>query len=102
MVDDEFDYHLKVSIVRSVEERFEISDGSVTRVNIHVVRDVITVITERRRKERQQPDTGDTQILEIVQFLNKALEVSDPITIAVGERLDVEFIDNGIFEPQRI
>jgi len=47
----------------------------------------------RGRVDRHKPDTGDTEIcgcggipiIEIIQFLDNAVEVSDPITVAVLE-----------------
>jgi hypothetical protein len=69
-------------------------------MDIHIVRNVVSVIAEWRWKERQQPNTGYAEGLEIVELLNKPLKVADTIGIAIRESFDVEFINDGIFKPE--
>ena len=46
-----------------VEELLEVVERAVVRVDVGVVGDVVAVVLERRRVERQQPDGGDAEVL---------------------------------------
>jgi len=40
--------------------------------------------------------------MQVVEFGREAGEITNPVTIAVVEGTDAQFIENGIFVPQRI
>ena len=42
------------------------------------------------------------EVLEVVELLDQAGEVADPVVVAVEERLDVQLINDGIFVPRRV
>ena len=67
-----------------------------------VVGDVVAVVAQGRGVERQEPEAGDPQVLEIVELPDQAGEVADAVVVAVGERLDVELVDDGVFVPERV
>jgi hypothetical protein len=66
------------------------------------IRDVITIIFEGGRIKRQQPEGVDPQVLEIIELLDHAAEVTDPIADGIPEGFDRRFVNDGIFVPQRI
>ena len=102
VIDDELNQHLQIALVRGVQERLEIVHRSVAGMDVVVVRNVVTVIAQGRWKERQQPEAGDAEILEIIELLRESLKVADPVVIAVEERLYVGFINDGVFIPERV
>ena len=76
----------------------EILDRAVHRMDAQIIGDVVAVVLERRWKEGQQPQAGDAQILQIIQFLNQARKIADPVAIAVLERADVQLIDDRVLD----
>ena len=50
---------------------------------------------QRRGEEREQPDTGHSGIREVVQLVAQDRKVTDAIAVAVEERLDRQFVDDG-------
>ena len=74
VVDDQLDHHLHVPLVRGVEEGLEIVQRSVRRIDVDVVGDVVAVVAQRRRKEGQQPEAGDAEVLQIVELARSAPE----------------------------
>ena len=88
--------------MRSVQKTLEILERSVTGMNAHVVGNVVTVVAQGRWKKRQQPQAGDTQVLEIVQLLHQAGKVPEPVVVAVVKRLDVGLVNNRVLIPKRI
>ena len=88
--------------VRRVEEPLEVVERAVDRVDRRVVRDVVPVVAQRRRVERQQPEAGDAEILQIGQLLREAGEVADAVAVAVVEGADVGLVDDRVLVPERI
>ena len=87
------------ALVRLVEEAPELPQGAVGRVDAAVVGDVVAVVAQRRRVERQQPDRGDAEVLEVVEPLREPDEVADAVAVAVGERAHVQLVDDGVLVP---
>ena len=67
-----------------------------------VIGNVVAVVLERRREKGQQPQTGDAQVLKIIQLLDQAGKIADAVAVAVFERADVQFVDDRVLVPQRI
>ena len=88
--------------VRRVKETPEVIEGPVARMNVAVVGDVVSVVAERRWKERQQPEAGDAKAFEIVEFLDEPWEVADAVRVAVVERLDGQLVDDRALVPEGI
>ena len=85
-----------------MQECLEIIQHTVTRMHRHVVGDIVAIIFQRRRKKRQQPETGHAQTLEEIQLLAQAFEIADTVRVAVMERLDGKLVDDGVFVPEWI
>src|SRR5438034_6062559 len=66
-----------------------------------VCRDVVAVVLERRGVEGQQPDRGDAQVRHVVEALEEAAEVPDPVRVAVLVRPHVQLVDVGVLVPER-
>ena len=84
------------------DERLEIVERAVARMDVPVVGDVVAVVLERRGEERQQPQAGDAEPLQVVELLRQAGEVADAVVVAVEERLDVRLVDDRVLVPERI
>jgi hypothetical protein len=102
VVDDELRDDADPAAMRLVEKRLEVLDGAVGRIDRLVLRDVVAVVAQRRRIERQQPDRGDAERLDVVEPVHQPLEVAIAIRVAVAERLDVGLIDDRVLVPERI
>jgi hypothetical protein len=48
-------------------------------------------------RRQHEYESRHTQVLKVVKFVGEAWEVTDAIAVTVGERSDVEFIENRIF-----
>ena len=90
------------SPVRLPDEVVDIAQRAEHRVDVVVVRDVVPVITQRRRIKRQQPERVDAQVLQVGQLLDQAAEITAAIGIAVHERPHVQLVDEGVLVPERV
>jgi hypothetical protein len=102
VVDDQLDQHLDVTGVGGIDKRLEVVERAVARMDVLVIGDVVAVVLERRGEERQDPQAGNPERLQIVELLGHALEVADAVVVAVEERFDVRLVDDGVLVPQRI
>ena len=71
------------------QELLEVVQGAVGRMDVGVIGDVVAVVAQRRRIERQQPERGDAEVLEVIELADQAAEVADAVAVAVGEGADV-------------
>ena len=74
VVDDQLGDHAQAALVRLVHEGAEVVQRAVGRVHVLVVGDVVAVVAQRRRVERQQPDRVDAQRLHVVEPLASGRE----------------------------
>src|SRR5256714_13487975 len=85
-----------------VDEVVDVVDVPVVRVDREEVRDVVAAVAQRRVVEGQQPDAVDAQPLEVVELLDQAAEVTGAIAVAVEEAADVDLVEDGRLEPERL
>ena len=100
MVDDELGDDTQSALLGFLDEALEILHRPEIGVDVAVVGDVVAVVAARRGIERQQPQRGDAEILQISQLLGQPGKIADAVIVAVGERLDVQLIDDGVLVPE--
>src|SRR5437764_6987896 len=88
--------------MRRVEKCKEIIQRAEVRINIEIIGDVVAVITKRRRIKRKKPNGSDTELLEIIQFLDHTTEIPHSVAVAVTKSFDVQLVDDCVFIPKRI
>src|SRR4029079_11562099 len=67
-----------------------------------VRRDVVSVVLERRRIEREQPDRVGAEVADIVQLLDQPAKIAVAVGVRVAIALDVELVDDGVFVPESV
>ena len=90
------------ALVRRGEERLEIGERAIVRINIVVIRDVVAIIAQGGGIKREQPDRGHAKILEIIELADQAPEIAHSVAGAVLESLYVQLVDDRVFVPKRI
>src|SRR5688572_6441596 len=84
------------------QEGLEFLLRSVTRMNTRIVGDVIPVVFERRRIHGLEPEAVHAERREVIQLGGEPGEIADAVAVAIGERLDVELIEDGVLVPERV
>ena len=102
MVDHELGDHLQLSALGFLHETAEVLHGTEIGIDLAILGNVVAVVAARRGVERQQPERGDAEILQIVELVGQAGEVADAVVVAVGEGLDVQLVDDRVLEPQLV
>jgi hypothetical protein len=102
MVDYQLGDHLQAAALRLAHEGAEVRARAVVRMHVVVVGDVVAVVLERRRVERQQPERVDAEVLDVVELRGQSAEVADAVVVRVEERLDVQLIDDRVLVPERL
>src|SRR5262245_1961950 len=88
--------------MRRLDERAEILDRAVVGMDREEVRDVVAAVAQRRRVHRQQPDAVDPEPLQVVELLGDAAEVAAAVAGRVVEAADVDLVEDGLLEPDRV
>ena len=99
VIEDELGDDPQPAPLRLADELLEVRQRPVVGMHAEKVRDVVPVVAEGGRIEGQEPDRGHAEVLEVVQLLGQALEVAFSVLVAVGERADVELVDDGVLVP---
>ena len=102
VIDDQLGDDADAAAMRLVDEAIEVGERAVARVDVLVIRDVVAVVAERRRVERQQPQRVDAEVLQVVELLGQPGEVADAVVRAVEERAHVRLVDDGVLVPERV
>ena len=102
MIDHQFRDDAQIALVRRIKKCAEIIERAEVRIDVEIIGDVVAVITERRRIKRQQPDSRNAELLEIIELFDQATEVTHPIAVAVTKRLNVQLVDDRVLVPKRI
>ena len=102
MVDDQLNHDLHVSLMGRGEESLEVVDGAITGIYVDVVGYVIAVVSQWRRKEREQPETGNTKLLKVVEARDEARKVTYAIAVGVLKGADVKLINDCVLIPEWI
>ena len=88
--------------MRGANKGEKIGARAVGWVDAAIVGDVVAVVAQRRGIERQQPQRGDAEVLEVVELPGQALKIADAVIARVEERLDVQLVDDRVLVPERI
>ncbi len=82
------------------KEGLEVGQRAVRGMDGGVVGDVVAVVLQWRRIERQEPDDVDAEVLEVIEFARQTFDVADAVGVRVEERLDVGLVDDCVFVPE--
>jgi hypothetical protein len=99
VVDDQLGDDPQPTMVGLVEEAAEVVQRAVVGVDACVVGDVVAAVAQGRRVERQEPQRGDTEVLEVAEALGEASEVTDAVAVRVLERAQVHLVDDRVLVP---
>ena len=88
--------------MRGREERLKILERAEVRIDVVIIGDVVAVIAQRRWIERQKPDRGNTEFLQIIELLDQPAKIADTVTVTVMKSLNMQFVDDRVFEPKRV
>ena len=102
VIEHQFSDDTQTTGVGGVEELAKVVERAVAGMDAVVVRDVVAIVAKRRWIHRKQPQAGDAEIREVVELARQPFEVADAVAVAVCKRLDVQLVDDGVLEPQRL
>jgi hypothetical protein len=102
VVHDEIRDDADAALVRLLDELAEVVDRAVVGVDREEVGDVVAAVAQRRGVHRQQPHAVDAEPLEVVELRDQPTEVTGTVVVPVEEAANVDLVEDGALEPQRI
>src|SRR5215472_8140438 len=101
VVDDQVDDDAYVALVRAGNDAAKIRQRAVVGVDAAIIGNVVAVVAPWRRVERQQPDRVDAEAGDVIELLQQAGKIADPVVVRVEKRFDVKLIDDRVLVPER-
>ena len=91
VIRNEIEDHADAALRRLVDQRIGVGQGAERRIDVDVIRDVVTPVVVRRHHDRVEPDRVDAQPLEVVEALRDAPQITDAVGVRVhvGPRVDL-------------
>jgi hypothetical protein len=99
VVRDEVDDHLEPQVMRPRHDGVERVEVAEDGFDVAVVGDVVAVVPHRRGVEGRDPDDPDAQPGEVVEPVVQTAEVTDAVTVAVGEGAEVDLVADAVGPP---
>src|SRR5205807_7702100 len=100
--EDQLSDDAEAAAVRLPQERLETAHRAVGGADPGEVGDVVAVVLQGRGIEREEPEDGDPEVLEIVELLGQPRKVADPVSVAVVKGTDMDLIDDRLLVPEGI
>ena len=92
VVDDKIHKDTDIPSVSLPEEFIHVFHSAEPRIYIVIIRDIISLVSERGDVNRTQPDDIDAQIPEIIQLADNTLKISYAVSVAVTEAFRINLI----------
>jgi hypothetical protein len=102
VVRHEVDDDLQPELVRLLDEPVHVREGAEQWIDVGVVGDVVAEIGHRRAKEGRDPHRVDAEPGQVVQPLQNAREIADPVAVRVHERARVDLVDDPLLPPAMV
>src|SRR5215469_73239 len=67
-----------------------------------IIRNIVAVVTKRRREEGHQPNGVDAEVLQVIEPLRQPTEVPVAVAAAIIKSADVDLINYCVFVPKRV
>ncbi len=99
MIDHQLGDDTDGAAVRFAQEHFEVFQRAVVEMNVGVIGDIVAIVAQRRRIERQEPERRDTQVLQIIELFRKADEIADAVAVAVAKSAHMGFVNHRFLVP---
>src|SRR5580704_10463127 len=77
----------------------KVAERPVHGIDIFVIRNVIPEIGLWRRIARRNPNGIHPKTFQIVELGRNAFEVSNAVTVAVGEAARIDFVEHSVLPP---
>ena len=99
MVDHKVHKHAQAPVVGFLQHALENREVAEVRVDVHIVGDVVTPVGIGRGVEGREPDRVHPQALDIIQTVEHAVEIADPVAVSVAEAAGPDMVDHHILVP---
>ena len=99
MVHDQIHDQLHPALVQPIQHGPEGFHAAVFRRDVHVVGDIVPAVRSGRGIQRREPHAVDAQLLQIIQLLQYAPQIADPVAVAVAEASRPDLIKYLVLKP---
>ncbi len=95
----EIEQHLDTALLRLGDQRIEVNQRPVLRIDGFVIGDVVTEIYLWRRKAGRNPYRIHPKLLQIIQVLGNSLQVTGAVVIRIAKAPRIDLVDHRLPPP---
>jgi hypothetical protein len=99
VIEHQIEHHAHAALVRLIQKDFEFFQSPVFRIHAGVIRDVIANVKLRRGEVRRQPQRIDAERLQVIQLRDDALEIANPVAVAIRKAARIDLVKHGGLPP---
>src|SRR4051812_5137410 len=99
VVRDIIQQHVDVAAVCLFDQLVGVGQCAENRIDVLVVRNVVAVVSHRRRENRTQPYRIDSKPFEVVELVDDPREVANTICVRIAEASRVDLIYDAAAPP---
>ena len=96
---DEVEDDLDPELVCGGNQAVDVGERAEVRMHVAIVGDVVAPIGVRRRVDRVEPDPTDAEPPEVIEPVDDAGEVADPVAVRIRERARIDLVQNSALPP---
>ena len=100
VVDHQVHYDPDSPLFAFRDQFFHISHGSVLRVDLLIIGNIVAIVDAWGLVDRTEPDGVNAKLLQVVQAADDPLQVANPIPVAVLERLWIDLVNDRVLPPR--
>ena len=93
---------MHIFAVRFLKQAYQIFIGSITRCHCIVIFYIIARISKRGLKTWIDPNRITPQILNVIQFFNNTIDITNSVRVRIAERLRINLIKHSVIKPFRL
>lgn len=102
MVHDQVHDQAHISAMEIFQESLPILDGTIEIEDLFIVSNIVSHIGQGAVIHRCQPYDIHSEMLEVVQFAGDSVQISNSVTCAVLERVNVGLLNNPFTPPRPV
>ncbi len=99
MVDYQVQNDFDIPFPGFINQLFHICHGAKIKMNIAVIADIVAIVGIRRWINRAEPQDANAKILQVVQVLEDARQITNTVPVCILKAAGINLIDHPILPP---
>ena len=99
MIYHKIEKDIHIPLLRLGNQLLHVFIGAESRINLVVIGNIIALVGKRGKKAGRNPDDIDSEFLQIIEFFNNPLDVSNSISLRILKAFRINLISDLLLPP---